>query len=112
MRFAPETQIDVGGRLETAVYVYARREREDLAYVGGTREIDLGVGAEQAQVLFNVALSVTDDATWRRETDALQWAGQAIPGARRVVVTHEQGGRGAPQGIEGVDARRYLLGRQ
>ncbi len=108
--FAPETHIDIGRRLETAVYLHARREREDLAYVGLEREIDLVLGSERPQALINVVLSLTKDASWQREIDALQWAGQRMPGARRMLVTHERGGRAAPEGIQIVDAWQYLLG--
>ena len=108
--FAPEARLDMGRRLETAVYLHWRREREDLAYLGGEREVDLVVGADRPQELINVALSLAETATWQREIEALVKAAPAAPHARRTLVAHESGGRAAPRGIDIVDAWRYLLG--
>lgn len=107
--FAPEDMIDAGRKLETAVFLHWRRRREDLAYIGGEREIDLVVNAERPQALINVALSVTQTATWEREISALRWAGEKAPKAKRMLIVHEGADRKSPVGIEMVEAWRYLL---
>lgn len=108
--FLPETRIDVGRKLETAVFLHWRREREDLGYLGGEREIDLVVGHDRSEALINVALSVTAQSTWEREVGALTWAAARRPRARRLLVAHERSNRAAPAGIEVVEAWRHLLG--
>lgn len=111
--FVPETRIDVGRKLEAAVFLHWRREREDLGYLGylgGEREVDLVVSVAQPEILLNVALSVIDQTTWEREIGALQWAGERIADARRVLVVQEQSNRKRPEGIEVREAWRYLLG--
>jgi len=108
--FVPETAIDAGRRLETAVYLHWRRQREDLGYLAGEREVDLVVNSNNPEVLVNVALSVRHPQTWGREVSALQWAGERAPKAARLLVVHEQSSRRPPAGIEMVEAWRYLLG--
>ena len=88
-----------------------RRQREDLAYLGGDHEIDLVVNPEQCESVINVALSVDKIETWQRETSALQWAGQRHPDAERLLVVHEAGTREAPAGVDVVEAWRHLLGQ-
>jgi hypothetical protein len=107
--FAPEEMIDAGGKLETAVFLHWRRRREDLAYLGGEREVDLVVNADQPQALINVTLSTAQTSTWDREIAALEWGAARAPKARRVLVVHEDNGRRPPAGIEMVEAWRYLL---
>lgn len=108
--FVPETRIDVGRKLEAAVFLHWRRQREDLGYLGGEREVDLVVSTAQPEILINVARSVIDQTTWEREIGALQWAGARITGAQRVLVVQEQSSRKPPEGIEILEAWRYLLG--
>ncbi len=86
--FLPETRIDTGKKLETAVFLHWRRQREDLGYLGGEREIDLVVGTDRPEALINVALSLTAQATWEREIGTLTRAGTRRPGARRFLVAH------------------------
>ena len=108
--FVPEQTIDVGRKLETAVFLHWRRQREDLAYLGGEREIDLVVNAENPEALINVTLSVEQTSTWEREIAALEWATGKAPKAKRVLVVHDAAEREPPAGIEMIDAWRYLLG--
>jgi predicted AAA+ superfamily ATPase len=54
----PEPFINVGHKLETAIYLHWRRQREDLGYLGGEREIDLVVNPEQPELLVNVAAHI------------------------------------------------------
>jgi predicted AAA+ superfamily ATPase len=92
------------------VFLHWRRQREDLAYIGGEREIDLVVNVERPQVLINVALSVAQANTWEREVAALEWAGQRAPKAKRTLIVQETADRELPSGIEMAEAWRYLLG--
>ncbi len=108
--FVPQTRIDTGRKLEAAVFLHWRRQREDLGYLGGEREIDLVVSPDRPEALINVALSVTAQSTWEHEVGALAWAAERRPGARRVLVSHERSSRPPPRGIQFVEAWRYLLG--
>lgn len=105
----PEPLIDAGRKLENAVYLHWRRQREDLAYLGGEREVDLVVNPERPELLINVALHVDDAETYERETAALEWAGARVPRAKRILVVREVPAREAPKGIEVIEAWRYLL---
>lgn len=108
--FVPARRIDLGRKLETAVFLHWRRQREDLAYLGGEREVDLVVNPQDPEAVINVAYSVTDPETWARETAALEWAAARSRGAPRTLVVHEGGTRTPPAGIQVVEAWRYLLG--
>jgi uncharacterized protein len=105
----PEPLIDAGHKLETAVYLHWRRQREDLGYIGGEREIDLVVNPEQPELLVNVALSVARSETHEREIAGLEWAAARMPQARRILIVQEEPAREAPKGIEVIEAWRYLL---
>lgn len=105
----PEPFIDAGHKLETAVYLHLRRHREDLAYWGGEREIDLVVNPERPEMLINVALNVARSDTYEREIAGLEWAGARMPRARRILIVQEEPDRELPRGIEVVQAWRYLL---
>jgi predicted AAA+ superfamily ATPase len=101
--------IDVGCKLEAAVFLHWRRRREDLAYLGGEHEIDLVVNIEEPETLINVAFSVTEPATWAREIAALEWAATKAPEAARVLIVHENSTEKTPRGIRVIDAWRYLF---
>jgi predicted AAA+ superfamily ATPase len=105
--YRPGPLIDRGRRLENAVFLHHRREREDLAYLGGTKEIDLVVGADRAEAWVNTVWSLSDDDTWRRESAALGRPGGPV---RRLLVARETGGRAAAHGCQVVEAWRYLVG--
>ena len=109
--FVAEPSIDVGKKLETAVFLHWRRRREDLGYLGGDREIDLVVNREKPEELINVAFSVSRAQTWEREMGALTMAGERFPRVERVLVAHEHSTRTPPSGVRIVDAWRYLLGQ-
>ena len=49
------------------MFLHWRRERDDLAYLGGEREVDLVLNRDRPEQLINVAYSVTDATTWNRE---------------------------------------------
>lgn len=107
--FVPEQTIDIGRKLESAVFLHWRRRREDLGYFGGDREIDLVVNADRPQVLVNVALSITQPSAWEREISALAAAAVRAPKAQRILVAHNAPLREPPSGIKIVEAWRYLL---
>lgn len=107
--FVAEFSIDVGKKMETAVFLHWRRLREDLGYLAGDREIDLVVNRERPEQLINVAYSVSQLQTWAREIAALEEAGARFPRAARVLVAHERATRKPPAGIQVIDAWRYLL---
>lgn len=107
--FVVEPTIDVGKKLETAIFLHWRRRREDLGYLAGGREVDLVVNREHPEQLVNVAYSVSQQTTWEREIAALEDAGAKFPNATRVLVAHEHPLRKAPAGIKMIDAWRYLL---
>lgn len=106
----PEPRLDLGKKLETAVFLHWRRKREDLGYLAGDREVDLVVNRERPERLINVAYSVTRAQTWAREISALEAASARFPDADRVLVAHEHPRRTPPRGIRVEDAWRYLLG--
>jgi predicted AAA+ superfamily ATPase len=106
----PEQLIDSGRKLETAVFLHWRRQREDLGYLSAAREIDLVVNVERPEVLINVALSVAQPEAWEREIAALSAAGEKLPNAERLLVVQEKPQRKPPAGVTAVEAWRYLLG--
>jgi predicted AAA+ superfamily ATPase len=105
----PEPFINVGHKLETAVYLHWRRQREDLGYVGGEREIDLVVNPERPELLVNVAAHVDRPEVYEREVGGLEWATGRMPGAERILVVQEIPARDTPKGIEVIEAWRHLL---
>lgn len=107
--FVAEPSIDVGKKLETAVFLHWRRQREDLGYLAGDREVDLVVNRDRPEHLINVAYSVSASQTWMREITALEEAAARFPRAKRVLVAHEHTTRKPPAGIRVADAWRYLL---
>jgi predicted AAA+ superfamily ATPase len=107
--FVAEPTVDVGRKLESAVFLHWRRVRDDLGYLAGGREIDLVVNRLRPERLVNVAYSVSAVDAWQRETSALEWAAERYPRVPRTLVAHERARRTAPSGIEVVDAWRYLL---
>jgi uncharacterized protein len=105
----PEPFIDTGHKLESAVYLHWRRQREDLGYLGEDREIDLVVNPERPEQLVNVALNVSSSQAYEREIGGLQWAAARMPHARKILVVQEMPDREVPKGIEVIEAWRYLL---
>jgi hypothetical protein len=77
----PEPFINTGHKLESAIYLHWRRQREDLGYLGGEREIG-----------------------------GLEWAAGRMPRAKCILVVQESPARDMPKGIEVIEAWRYLLG--
>lgn len=108
--FVAEPTVDRGKKLESAVFLHWRRERDDLGYLAADREIDLVVNRERPETLVNVTYSLSQQQTWEREMRALESAAERFPTAKRVLVTHERTRREPPTGIEVEEAWRYLLG--
>ena len=106
----PEPFIDAGRKLESAVYLHWRREREDLGYIGGDREIDLVVNPERPELLINVALNAARSETFEREIVGLQWAAARMPRAKSILVIQEPPEHEVTGGIEVIEAWRHLLG--
>jgi len=107
--FVADSTGDFGHKLETAIFLHWRRRREDLAYIGGDREVDLAIGGATPEELVNVSWSGTAKDTWDREISSLEWAAERFPRARRLLVLHERPSARPPPGIEIVDAWKYLL---
>jgi len=63
----PEPFINVGHKLESAIYLHWRRQREDLGYIGGEREIDLVVNPERSELLVKVATHIDRPEIYDRE---------------------------------------------
>ena len=91
--YQPGEMIDRGRRLENAVFLHHRRRREDLGYVAGPPEIDLVVGSARPEAWINSAWTLSDGATWERETAGLVASGGP---PRRLLVAHETAGRTPP----------------
>lgn len=106
--FVAEPKVDVGKKLEAAVFLHWRRQREDLGYLAGGGEVDLVVNRERPEQLINVAYSVTARPTWAREIAALEHGAARFPRAKRVLVAHERASREPPAGVQVVDAWSYL----
>ena len=107
--FVAEPTVDVGKKLETAVFLHWRRQREDLGYLAGEREVDLVVNRDRPEQLINVAYSVTAPRTRAREIAALEQGAARFPQAKRLLIAHEHATRKPPAGIQVIDAWRYLL---
>jgi len=107
-----EPSIDVGRKLETAVFLHWRRQRDDLGYLAGDRdgEVDLVVNRDRPEHLINVAYSVSASRTWAREIAGLEEAAERFPRSKRVLVAHDIGSRKPPAGVQITEAWRYLLG--
>ncbi len=104
-----EPSLDIGKKLETAVFLHWRRQREDLAYLGGDHEVDLVMNPERPEQFVNVAFSVSRPETWAREIAALEWAATRCPGVPRTLVAHELGSQPPHGGIQVTQAWQYLL---
>ena len=105
----PEPFINVGHKLETAIYLHWRRQREDLGYIGGVREIDLVVNPEHPELLINVAAHINHPEGYEREIGGLRWAAEQMPRVRRTLIVQELPARNLPKDMEVIEAWRYLL---
>jgi len=106
----PASLIDFGHKLETAIYLHWRRQREDLGYLGGDREVDLVINPEQQELLINVSAHIDHPGIYEREIGGLEWAAGRMPRARCILIVQEIPARDVPKGIEVIEAWRYLLG--
>lgn len=105
--FLPGAERDVGRKLETAVFLEARRRQRTWHYLAGAHEVDL-CDAE-GRTFVNTCWSLDDPPTITRETAAMAFAQTALPDSRGTLVYHECA---APEGaafVGGVPAWRWLL---
>ena len=107
--FLTAPDANLGRRLETALYLHWRRQREDLGYLAGEREVDLVLNPDTPELLINSCLSLSSHPTWEREVAALQSGARQFPGAECLLVAHDTAGRQPPANIKLVEAWRYLL---
>jgi uncharacterized protein len=101
----PTPLLDRGRRLENAVFLHHRREREDLGYLPGPAEVDLTLGVERPEAWIHTTWSVGEDAAWARELEAVRRPG-APP--TNLLVVHEATSRPPPPGARIMEAWRYL----
>ncbi len=109
--FKTKPDANLGHRLETALYLHWRRQREDLGYLHGDREVDLVLSSEVPELLLNSCFSLTSEATWEREIAALQSGARKFPEAECLLVAHNTARRRPPANIKLIEAWRYLLAR-
>jgi predicted AAA+ superfamily ATPase len=102
----PTALLDRGRRLENAVFLHHRREREDLGYLAGPAEVDLTVGVEEPEAWVHTCWSVSEDAAWARELRAMTRPGAP---ASNILVVHEATDRQPPPGARIVEAWRHLI---
>jgi uncharacterized protein len=107
--YRPGKMLDMGRRLETAVYLHHRRKGLALSYYAGPAEIDLVEESTEGAHWVNTAWSLTDDDTWRREEAAITRDGSP---QSRILVVRESANRIAPGGARIINAWRYLLGQE
>jgi predicted AAA+ superfamily ATPase len=107
--FLTAPSANLGHKLETAIYLHWRRQRDDLGYLAGEREVDLVLNLDTPELLVNSCLSLASNATWQRETAALQSRGRQFPDAECLLVAHDTAGRKPSANIKLVEAWRYLL---
>lgn len=78
---------DVGHKLESLVFLQARRQQRDWRYLPGDGEVDL-CDAEGERFV-NSCWRLVEEPTIERERDALLFARTALPGASGVLVYHD-----------------------
>ncbi|AKJ64816.1 ATP-binding protein [Kiritimatiella glycovorans] len=105
--FKAYPQRDVGHKLETAVFLEARRRRRDLYYYSNAHEVDLcdGEGAWFA----NTCWSLADDAAFEREKNVMEFGRTLWPEARGHLVYHEYAPGLSEAEPNSIPAWRYLL---
>jgi hypothetical protein len=107
--FSTAPDLNLGRRLETAIYLHWRRQREDLGYIAGTREIDLVLNSDTPELLVNTSLTLSLHTTWEREIAALQAGARKFPNATCLLVAHDLANRKPPANVKLIEAWRYLL---
>lgn len=107
--FLTAPSANLGHKLETALYLHWRRQRDDLGYLAGEREVDLVLNPDAPELLVNSCLSLASNATWQREVAALQSGARQFPKTECLLVAHDTAGRKPPANIKLVAAWHYLL---
>ncbi|MBI2837034.1 MAG: ATP-binding protein [Acidobacteria bacterium] len=99
---------DVGRKLETAVFLQARRRTKDLFYYANAHEVDLCDG--EGAMFVNTCWSLDDAATGSRESAAMEFGRTQWPGAAGRLVFHEYA-PGVEREVPGsVPAWKFLAG--
>jgi uncharacterized protein len=105
--FKANPRLDVGHKLETAVFLEVRRTSKDLYYYSNGSEIDLCDG--QGTMFINTCWSLAETETRHRESRAMAFGYERLPGARGSLLFHEYAS-GIEQAIPGAKpAWRFLL---
>jgi uncharacterized protein len=78
---------DVGHKLETAVFLQARRRARDWHYVAGDQELDLCDTA--GEMFVNSCWRLVDESTIEREARAMEFGRAVLPGAEGVLLYHD-----------------------
>lgn len=98
---------DIGHKLETAVFLAARRKRKQLYYYSNSHEIDLCDG--DGSMFMNTCYSLTEESTAKREAEAMKY-GQALwPAAEGMLIYHDYTPGILNKTENTIPAWRYLL---
>jgi predicted AAA+ superfamily ATPase len=99
---------DIGHKLETAVFLEARRRSKDWFYFADGHEIDLC--DREGTVFMNTCWSLQDAETARREAEAMDFGFAQFPGVKGRLLFHEYT-PGVEKGVRGATpAWKYLAG--
>ena len=113
--YAPVAKSDRGHYLENIVACELLRRSRSLAYVRTAHghEVDfLATETDGSTQLIQVAAEIGEKPTFEREVRALLGAAAEFPAARRILISEGLPPRGSnvPEGVEVVQAWRWLLG--
>ena len=99
---------DLGHRLETAVFIEARRRRKGWMYAANGSEIDLC--APDGSEFMNVCWSLSDESTRSREQAAMDAGFHRWPQARGQLLYHESAPKFVADAPHAIPAWKYLAG--
>lgn len=103
-----------GHLLENLVYLHLRREGYSMEYITTSKgdEVDfLAVNKQtRAKMLVQVAWELTNDKTFKRETEALAFAGDNLNVAERYIVTWDDETT-LSSGISVIPVWKFLIGK-
>lgn len=108
--FAPDAMLDRGRKLENAVYLHFRRREEEVFYDANSAEVDFVIGLTRPSLIVNVAYSLNDPATLKREVESLRWAKSKHPTGGPLLIAHELPSRLRITNIRTEPAWQFLLG--
>ena len=110
--FVPDTRQDWGKKLENAVYLHLRinRQNEDIYYFKNKFEIDFVYNFKNDLYMMNVAFEVNDTLTAERERSGLLEGKQHFPDARTGLILNDWQPALIPNHIQVLPAWRFLIG--